>query len=86
MWDSVASSGSFEGNDFEGIWKEAVLGEAEEVSGRLPLETEEYNETFQDNAYLCLGFELETHSPSWIRSRIDGHLTKTFSPYVAGSL
>jgi len=57
MLDSVASSGSFEGNDLEGIWKEAVLDEVEEVSGRLPLETEEYHETFQDNVYLCLGFE-----------------------------
>jgi hypothetical protein len=64
MLDSVTSSGSFEGNGFEGIWKEAVLDEAEEVSGRLPLETEEYHEKFQDNVYLCLGFELEAHSPS----------------------
>jgi len=64
MLDSVAWSGSFEGNYFEGIWKEAVLDEAEEVSGRLPLETGEYHETFQDNVYLCLGFELETHSSS----------------------
>ena len=52
MLDSVASSGSFEGDDLEGIWKEAVLDEVEEISGRLPLETEEYHEIFQDNVYL----------------------------------
>jgi len=63
MLDSVASSGPFESNDNEGIWKEAVLDETEEVSGRLPLETEEYHGTFEDNVYLCLSFELETHSP-----------------------
>ena len=54
MLDCVALNGSFEDNDFEGIWKEAVLDEVEEVSGRLPLETEEYHETFQDNMYLCI--------------------------------
>jgi hypothetical protein len=64
MLDSVASNGSFEGNDCERIWKEAVLDEVEELSGRLPLETEEYHEKFQDNACLCSGFEPETPSPS----------------------
>jgi hypothetical protein len=62
MLDSVASNGSFEGNDFEGIRKEAVLDEVEDVSVRLLLETKEYHETFQDNVCLCSGFEPETSS------------------------
>jgi hypothetical protein len=61
--DSVASNGSFEGNDFEGIRKEVVLDEVEDVSVRLPLETEEYHETFQDDVCLCSGFQPETPSP-----------------------